>query len=111
MQYFCTADQRKGSCYHEFYRGKWKENDFWNPRSLFLHDDRMLDTGLAQAFRAVLPAYAYYGVTEVTQSQWLSVREYAKTHLGQAAQNALAEIDGWAKDVFIKEGLLSILGI
>lgn len=111
MKYFCLPSEQEGSCYHEFYRGKWVENDFWNPNSLLLHDDVLMDTELYQAFHAVLPHYAYYGITEVTAAEWSSVQKYAAEHLGAKAQEALAEAEDWLHDIFEKEGVLSILGI
>lgn len=111
MQYFCLENERKGTCYHEFYRGNWNEMDFWNPNSLLLHDDLLEKTELHKAFTAVIPAYNYFGATKVTSTDWFLICEYAKTHLNKAAQDALDEIDPWIKDVFEKEGLFTLLGI
>ena len=39
MKYFVTDEQREGTCYNEFYKGKWDEETFWKKDSLSLHDD------------------------------------------------------------------------
>ncbi len=111
MQYFCLENEREGTCYHEFHRGKWDEIDFWNPNSLLLHDDILEETKLYKAFGAALPTYDYFGETKVTSKDWCLIREYTKAHLGENAQEALNEIEHWVNDVFAKEGLFTILGI
>lgn len=30
MKYFVTNKERQGTCYHEFYKGKWDEKTFWS---------------------------------------------------------------------------------
>ena len=58
MKYFIKNDQRKGSCYHEFYKGKWDNETHWKDDSVYLHDDILYDAmDLADAIREVLPEY------------------------------------------------------
>ena len=39
MKYFVYNNQRDGTCYHEFYKGKWNRWKFWKSDSIFLDDD------------------------------------------------------------------------
>lgn len=34
MKYFCSVNNRAGTCYHEFYRGKWDDKTFWKSDSI-----------------------------------------------------------------------------
>lgn len=111
MQYFCNADERKGTCYHEFYRGKWDGSDFWNEKSVLIHDDVLRELELYRAFEAVIPVYDYFGKTEITQKEWMLIQQYTRDHLSGKAQEALDEIIGWIDDTFLAENVVTILGI
>lgn len=111
MEYFCCVDKREGTCYHEFYRGKWDGIDFWNVNSVLLHDDMMEKTELYKAFQASIPSYYYFGETEVTKEEWHLVVEYTEKHLEKAAQAALEEIKDWVNEALETEGVFTILGI
>lgn len=39
MKYFITEEKRKGTCYFEFQKGKFK-GKFWLQDSLYLHGDK-----------------------------------------------------------------------
>ena len=39
MKYFIKDKDRKGTCYYEFYKGKWDGESFWKTDSILLHDD------------------------------------------------------------------------
>ncbi len=111
MKYFCLDYQRTSTAYHEFYRGKWNGNDFWNATSFMLEDNDLVTTKLYKAFKAAIPTYDAYDNTEVTPADWVVICEYANTNLEKEAQEALTEITPWINDVFAKEGLVTILGL
>lgn len=67
VKYCCTEQQRKGSCYHEFQRGKFKDT-FWHEDSLLLHDDILYQLSLGEFFRNIIPSYCDYGETEITRA-------------------------------------------
>ncbi|WP_035790501.1 hypothetical protein [Clostridium beijerinckii] len=54
MKYCCTESNRKGTCYHEFRKGKFT-GSFWNEDSLLIHDDNLYSLHLADIFRSVVP--------------------------------------------------------
>ena len=56
MKYFVFDHQRNGSCYYEFYKGKWDGKTFWNPDSISIHDDYFFD-GFADAIIEIVPYY------------------------------------------------------
>jgi hypothetical protein len=110
MYYFCTVSNRVGTCYHEFYKGKWVHKTFWKSDSILLHDDTLEELGLYKAFAAVLPDYDRYGETQVNQSQWESILDYA-SQLDTEAKAALSEATAWVGDVFENGEVFTILGI
>ena len=111
MKHFVTAAQRQGTCYHEFWRGKWDGVSFWAADSILLHDD-ILDEcrGFAEALLAVIPTYASFGVTEVSRPQWEAVGALVGAMGGSAAE-LYREADVWAKEVFRTHACFTILGI
>lgn len=110
LNYFCTVNDRVGSCYHEFYKGKWDNKTFWKSDSILLHDDALNELELYRAFAAVIPDYDPYGITQVNQSQWESIVDYA-SQLNTQAKIALSEISVWADQALDNEGMFTILGI
>lgn len=109
MKYFCSVNERVGTCYHEFYRGKWDGKTFWKSDSILLHDDTLTELKIYEAFAAAIPDYAPYGVTEVNKAQWDAVLEYPS--LSPEAKAALAEAEPWVKETFKSEKVFTILGI
>ena len=89
MEYFCSVGDRVGSCYHEFYVGKWDNKTFWKSDSILLHDDTLNDLEIYRAFAAVIPDYDPYGATQVNQSQWEAIVDNA-SQLNTKAKNALS---------------------
>lgn len=110
MKYFCTVSDRVGSCYHEFYIGKWDNKTFWKSDSMLLHDDILNELEIYRAFAAVIPGYDRYGETQVNQSQWEAILDYA-SQLNTQAKIALSEISVWVDQALDNEGMFTILGI
>lgn len=110
MEFFCYVNDRKGTCYHEFYKGKWDNKTFWKSDSILLDDDILSELEIYKAFLAVIPDYDPYGITEVTQSQWKAILDYA-SKLDTEALTALTEAIPWVNKVFKDEEVFTILGI
>ena len=71
MKYFVENSGRKGTCYHEFYKGKWDGATFRKDDSVFLHDDTLDQCGgLVEALMLIIPSYDRYGPTEVFAADW-----------------------------------------
>jgi hypothetical protein len=110
MKYFCTVSNRVGTCYHEFYKGKWDGKTFWKSDSILLHDDTCNELEICKAFAAVILDYDPYGVTDVNQSQWKDILNYS-LQLATEAKIALAEATIWVNEALENEEVITILGI
>ena len=110
MKYFCSVSNRVGTCYHEFYKGKWDGKTFWKSDSILLHDDTLIELEIYKAFAAVIPDYDPYGETEVNQSQWKAILDYA-SQLDTEAIIALTEATPWVNEALQDEKVFTILGI
>ncbi len=109
-RYFCPVSERKGTCYHEFYKGEWDNQTLWKPDSILIHDDTLANLELHKIFSAILPEYDPHGITEVNKSQWQAVLDYA-SQLDTEAKLALTEAAAWAAEVFKTQKVFTILGI
>lgn len=109
MKYCCTESDRKGTCYHEFRKGKF-EGSFWKDDSLLIHDDNLYILHLADIFRSVVPSYNEYGETEIIKEQWNEIYRRASEIDGEI-KIAIDEINCWAEIVFNTEDVFTILGI
>ena len=109
MKYFVQNFQRNGSCYHEFYKGKWDEHTFWKSDSIFLHDDVMTD-GFVEAIIEVVPTYDPFGETEISVLEW---HEIGKKVLEKdiTSQEQYKEANDWCAKVFQEYKCFTILGI
>lgn len=57
MKYCCTESDRKGTCYHEFKKGKF--SGFWKEDSILIHDYNLSILHLADIFYSVVATYMY----------------------------------------------------
>ena len=111
MKYFVFDKDREGTCYHEFYKGKWDEKTFWKSDSLCLYDDILYDNiGFVEAIREVLPNYDPYGVTEISAKQWKEIGSFI-INKDISSIALYQEADGWLKKVFQEYDCFTILGI
>lgn len=111
MKYFVTNESRQGTCYHEFYRGRWDEKTFWKDDSICLHDDVLWEcTGFEEAIRTVIPSYDPFGETEITHPQW---KEIGQLIAGKddMSKEIYAEANKWAESVYKAHDCFTILGI
>ena len=110
MKYFVSDDQRDGTCYHEFYKGKWNRKTYWKTDSISLDDDYLFN-GLIDAIREIVPSYDPYSVTEISIEQWNEIGEIVLTK-DTKSQEVYHEADIWLKEqVFPKHKCFTILGI
>lgn len=112
MKYFVNNDQRSGTCYHEFYKGKWDESTFWASDSILLHDDILYEAAeFAEAIAEIIPVYDPYGETEIYPEQWKMIGERVCKSGNQMAVELYFEANEWVQDVFPSYGCFTIIGI
>lgn len=110
FKYFITEQKRNGTCYHEFYKGKWDKKTFWKEDSLLLHDDILQRSGLVKIFVKVICNYNCCGPTEIDQKQWNEIRKSACT-IGGAVEQVISEIEPWVEENFKEHAVFTVLGI
>ncbi len=115
MKYFTYNFERRGTCYHEFTRGKWDGKTFWDDDSLYLRDDYMSDLKLYEL--VFKPAFSEHGKTfnrwggnEVTRELWDSMLSHA-LDVGGEVQELFFEITAWVEKNFSDSDVFYILGI
>ena len=110
MKYFVYNNQRDGTCYHEFYKGKWNRWKYWKSDSIFL-DDEYLFKGFSDAIKEIVPYYDPFGETKISIDQWKKIGEQIKEK-DVKSQEVYSEADQWLRDeVFTKHKCFTILGI
>ncbi len=110
-KYFVMDNERKGTCYHEFYRGEWDEVTFWKKDSIFLHDDILNECkDLVNAFKEVLPFYSDTSETRINSDEWDKIGQIIRKK-DVKAQEIYDEASRWLKEVFSDYGCFTILGI
>ncbi|AGF57241.1 plasmid rolling circle replication initiator protein Rep [Clostridium saccharoperbutylacetonicum] len=109
MKYCCTESDRKGTCYHEFQKGKFK-GSFWKEDSLLMHDDNLYNLHLEDLFLSVVSSYDACGETEIDQEQWKEIYRRGLEIDGEI-KIAIDEINSWAKIVFETNNIFTILGL
>ena len=99
MRFFVTDHERTGSCYYEFYKGRWDGETFWKKDSLFLADPVLFQ---AVGFETAL--------VEITRGEWTRMGKAlaSKDAFSQALYNEAAP---WADEVFTVYGCFTILGL
>ncbi|MDD6825788.1 MAG: hypothetical protein PUE12_06700 [Oscillospiraceae bacterium] len=109
MKYFCTPDERKGTCYYEFQRGGFNE-EFWLDDSILIHDDVWYDSGLEDFFCEVIPDIDLYGTVEVNEEMWSRILEKSGDY-EESVKEALIELDEWVRDNFNEHEVFTIAGL
>ena len=107
MKYCCTELERKGTCYHEFQKGKFNDS-FWEKDSLLIHDDIFYILNLADLFYSVVPSYDESGETEITLNQWSEICLRA-SEIGGEVKVAIKEVDSWVKTIFEAYDVFTII--
>ena len=112
MQRFISAAEREESgstVYFEFQPGALK-NRFWQPDSLYISPEAFDESGLESLLRAVLPDFAYYGVSRVTKRKWKAVQSAAE-QADDDARAVVAELAPWADACFLNHRVFHVLGL
>lgn len=110
MKYFVLAPQRNGSCYYEFYKGKWDNKTFWKEDSICIHDDVVFQHEIDKLIMEVAPNYNPFGETEIRKEQWQKLVVLSKD-IGGEVEEIIAEADEWAQLVFTQHSCFTILGL
>lgn len=113
MKYFVYDEQRNGTVYHEFYKGKWDGRTFWKKDSISLGDDILyVHYGFAEAIMEVVPDYDAFGETEISYLEWKKIGKAVKNKSIEV-QEIYNEADLWlnSKKVFQEYKCFTILGI
>lgn len=110
MKYFCCESERRGTCYHEFQKGKWDDKTFWKNDSLLLHDDILRKHKLYEIFLKVDSNYNDYGETEIDSEKWKEIRSLSNV-IGGEVKDIIDEANAWVDETLKAEGVFTILGI
>ncbi len=110
MKFFCYDNERIGTCYHEFYRGKFDGVSFWAEDSISIADEVHYQLGLEDLFMSVIPKYDVFGETEVTEKQWTEILVQAEK-IGGDTYKAIIEADKWVCETFRTHSVFTMLGI
>ena len=111
MKFFVFDKDRKGTCYHEFYKGKWDEKTFWKTDSISLDDNILCKhPGFVDAIIEIVPDYDPFGETEISLEQWIAIGNAIKQKDCSSIE-LYQEANKWLKKVFEEYGCFTILGI
>lgn len=110
MKYFCKVSEKKGTCYHEWQKGKWDEKTFWKEDSLLIHDDVLVSLKMAELLAEIIPDYSPYGYCEMNIFQWNEFYNRAAL-LGGQLKAALDEAFAWINENFDENEVFTMLGI
>ena len=109
MRYFVKDEERNGSCYYEYYKGKWDGKTFWRKDSISIHDDVLYEfPEYEDAIIKVIPTYNPFGETEVYPEQWKAIGEIIKD---AQARVLYMEADVWVRKTFNEYPCFTILGL
>ena len=115
MKYFTDNFGRRGTCYHEFTRGRWDGTTHWSDESLYLRDDYMSDLKLYElvfkpAFSELGKTFSRWGMNEVDRELWNNMLSHAMD-VGGEVWELFAEITAWAEKALAGDECFYILGI
>lgn len=110
MKYFCRVSEKKGTCYHEWQKGKWDEKTFWREDSLLIHDDVLYSLKMGNLLAKFIPDYSEYGDFELNVSQWEQIYNEAGM-IGGELKEAIDEAAAWVNENFITNEVFAIIGI
>lgn len=110
QKYFVRPKDRSGSCYFEFYKGKWDEKTFWKEDSICIDDDDLFECDFIDILIKHVPNYDPFGETEITKNQWEQIKEDCILGGGKSAA-IVKEADKWVEDNYSKHSIFTILGL
>lgn len=111
MNYFIYEYQRKGTCYLEFYKGKWDNKTFWKKDSILIDSDIFLDCkDFVDSILKIIPTFDPFGVTEISYDAWKKIGKIILRKSTQS-QEIYYEADELLKNAFAEHGFITILGV
>ena len=113
MKFCVLNDEREGTCYHEFYKGRWDEDklEFWRDDSIYVHDNIFWEyPELSDVFKEVVPSYDPFEMIEFSQDDWKKIGLIVKGKK-QDTQDFYNELNDWVQPVLQEYGVFTILGI
>ena len=110
MKYFIHNNERHGTCYEEFSKGRWDGKTFWSDDSLFLHDDIFDDLMLYDIFKRFIPDYNRWGPNEITLDMWKRIYVYS-LNVGGEVSELFKELCPWVEENFSEHDAFMILGV
>ena len=110
QKYFIKSKDRNGSCYYEFYKGKWDGKTFWKDDSICIDDNDFFDCDFIDVLIKYVPNYDPFGETEITKHQWEQIKADCILSGGKTAA-IVKEADKWMVDTFSKYPIFTILGL
>lgn len=101
----------EGTCYHEFYKGKWDGKTFWKKDSICLHDEVLnLHSGFEKVLLKAVPSFEPFGESEVFPEQWNKIKELIEDESPEDKE-LFCEADEWVRKTFEEYDRFTIIGI
>ncbi len=110
MKYFCKDNERVGTCYHEFQKGKFNGTDFWKADSICIHDDIHCRIKLGELIKSVVSEYSPTDETGINREQWQMICQKANQSGNELAE-VIAEADIWVQKVYDEYDIFTMIGV
>lgn len=110
MKYFITENERDGSYYHEWAKGQFDGEHFWQPDSLLLPHDTLTLLHLDILFLRVIPEYDVLGEIPVSKVQWAAIMEKARETGGEVLA-CMQEAESWVAETFAEYDVFTMIGM
>ena len=114
MRFFITEEERKrtgNTDFIEFQKGKY-DGECWHIDSICMNEDMFYELRLRRLFSTVLPQFDYYGITQVSGSEFRQLLDVA-AGFGENSDvpACLNELKEWIGDFRDEDVLFTICGI
>ncbi len=112
MRFFVTEEDRKrsgSSEYIEFQKGRY-DGECWHIDSISMPEQTFYDMKLRRFFSSVLPQFDYYGLTQVTLSEFEKLKSEAPSFSNEAAE-CMNELSAWIGDAVDNDVVFTICGM
>ncbi len=108
--YVLTKEQLIEHDAFEFLKGNFC-GKHWLDNSIFIAEDVFLQAELNHIFSSSMKSFAYYGITVVTEKDWIKIKNAAQAYPLQMTASIICSIDNWANECFKEESCFTICGI
>lgn len=112
MRFFVTEEDRKrsgSSEYIEFQKGRY-DGECWHIDSISMPEQTFYDMKLRRFFSSILPQFDYYGLTQVTSSEFEKLKAEASSFSHEAAE-CMNELSDWIGDSADNDVVFTICGM